>query len=270
MRITRWLLVLVLCCGLPFLLGSGGCGDGGLVSIDEPSEVAIGKQAAADIEAQSRVITGTPEARRVERIGTALAPLVQRASLPWSFKVLDVKEPNAFALPGGPIYVTRGLLDLQVSDDELAGVLAHEVMHINQRHNAKAIERGLTLALASQLVLSRASETAQLAVQLALQYGIVMPHSREDEYEADALGVRLAYNAGYAATGLTAFLARLDALPNVAQSPEWMSDHPATKARIARTTAITSGLAGRARPVPLTLTAAEKQAMMRTAPAPKP
>lgn len=261
MRTFRWVVAAVVCCLFPILLGSGGCGDGGLIQLSDADEVAIGRQAAADIEREQRVLADTPEARRVEHIGQTLVKGATRTGMAWSFKVLDVKEPNAFALPGGPLYVTKGLLDMEVSDGELAGVIGHEIAHVNQRHNAKAIERGLTLALASQIALRRASETTQLAVQLALQYGIQLPHSRRDEYEADAVGVRLAYNAGYAAGGLSAFLTRLNALPTATRAPEWMSDHPETKARIARTTKLADLVTGQPRPIPLTLTADEQKAL---------
>jgi len=251
-------VLVVLCCGL-LLLGSG-C-DNGIIRIGETDEVNIGREAAQDIERQHRVLTDTEAARRVERLGLQIAAVTARPKLPWTFKVLEMREPNAFALPGGFIYVTTGLLDLQVSDDELAGVLAHEAAHVNQRHSARAIERGLTTALAAQLILRRADDITQLAVSLALQYGIDLPHSRAAEYEADALGVRLAYNAGYDRRGLTGFLKRLQALPTATKAPEWMSSHPDTNARIERTTDMAAVLANQPRPVPLALTEADKQAI---------
>jgi len=261
---TRWfrfLLIMLIAAGLPFLLGAGGCGDGGLIGIDEEQEISIGKQAAADIEGQYRVLPGHPDAGRVERFGRQIAAGSKRPGLPWTFKIIDQQDPNAFSLPGGPIYVTKGLLDMKVSDAELAGVLAHEVAHINQKHSVKRIEQALTIAVVSDIALRRADDMTRAAVGLAVQFGIDMPHSRTAEYEADALGIRFAYNAGYSAAGLVDFLKRLDALPNVPKSPEWMSDHPATKARIERTSHIVTEVTALQRPVPIELSAYDKQVL---------
>ena len=260
-RFFRWcLLTLVVAC-LPFLLGAGGCGDSGVMVIDEASEISIGKQAAADIEREYRVLPDHPAAGRVERIGRQVAAASKRPTLPWTFKIVDEQAPNAFALPGGPIYVTKGLLDLNVSDDELAGVLAHETAHINQRHSAKRIEQALAIAIVSDIALGRADNMTRAAVGLAVQIGIELPHSRTAEYEADALGIRLAYNGGYAAHGLVDFLKRLDAMPNAQTSPEWMQSHPATKARIERTGKIVTEVTALPRPVPIELSAYDKKAL---------
>ena len=262
LRLFRWCLIMLIVACAPFLLGSGGCGDGGgIISIDEASEISIGKQAAADIEQEYRVLPDDPDAGRVERIGRRVAAASRRTNLPWTFKVIDEKDPNAFSLPGGPIYVTKGLLDMKVSDDELAGVLAHETAHINQRHSVKRIEQALTIGIVSDIALRRADDMTRVAVGLAVQIGIALPHSRTAEYEADAMGIRLAYNGGYVAGGLVDFLKRLDAMPNAPKSPEWMQDHPATKARVERTGKIAAEVTALPRPVPIELSAYDKQVL---------
>jgi predicted Zn-dependent protease len=182
-----------------------------------------------------------------------------RPQLPWTFKIIDTKDVNAFALPGGPVYVTKGLLDLEITDSELAGVLGHESAHVNQRHSVKAIQQAMTLALVSDIALKNANDMTRMAVEIALQVGIQLPHSRADEYEADALGVRIAYNAFYPAAGLGVFLRRLDALPDVNKSPEWMQDHPATKARVARSDRIAAEVAAMPRPVAIALSEYDKK-----------
>jgi len=260
-RIFRWCLVILIAACLPFLLGAGGCDSGGIIGIDEEQEISIGKEAAVDIERENPVLVNDPNALRIERLGQKIAAASQRPNLPWTFKVIDNKDPNAFSLPGGPIYVTKGLLDMKVTDDELAGVLAHEVAHINQRHSVKRIEQALTIAIVSDIALQRADNMTRAAVGLAVQFGIDMPHSRTAEYEADALGIRLAYNAGDSAAGLVDFLKRLDALPNAPKSPEWMSDHPATKARIERTGHIVTEVTALQRPVPVELSAYDKKVL---------
>lgn len=260
-RLYRWCLVAFIAACLPFLLGAGGCDGGGIIRIDEEQEIAIGKEAAADIEREFTVLPHDPQLPRVERLGRKIAACSARPNLPWTFKVVDEKAPNAFALPGGPIYVTKGLLDMQVTDDELAGVLAHEVAHINQKHSVKRIEQALTIAIVSDIALRRADNLTRAAVGLAVQFGIELPHSREAEYEADAIGIRLAYNAGTDPRGLIEFLKRLNALPNAPKTPEWMQSHPDTEARIERTSKIVTEVTALTRPVPLALSAYDKKVL---------
>jgi len=257
-HIIRWVLVALVLLGLPFVLGSGGCSGGALFTVDEPTEISLGKEAITEVEKQTPVISGTRDAERVERIGKQLAALTDRPKLPWSFKVVDSKEINAFALPGGPVYVTKGLLDLKIPDAELAAVLGHEATHINQRHSAKAIEKAMTIALITNLALRNQSDITSAAVNLALTYGITMPHSRANEYEADAMGVRLSYNAGYPADSMALFLKRLDEVVGASQTAEWMSDHPNTQARVQRTLRIAEEVAAQPRPVPYTLSQYDK------------
>lgn len=258
MKLFRWLLIALILCGLPFLMGSGGCSAGDVFAISDSDEVTIGQQGGADIEKQYPVVTGTAEAERVERIGRKIAPMTQRQKLPWSFKVVQMKDVNAFSLPGGPIYVSSALLDLKVTDDELAGVLAHEAAHVNQRHSVKAIQEAMAVGVISEVALSKSSNSTREVAGLAVQLALTLPHSREHEYEADALGVRLATNAGYSPYGLSQFLDRLDKLPNMPKTPEWASDHPATQARVARTKKIADEVVNQPRPVPLTLSANDK------------
>lgn len=261
MRVFRWCLIAVMVAGLPFLLGNSGCGGSSvqkMFMVDEQQEISLGQQGAADIEKQYGVLSNSPDLPRLNRIGMAIAACTQRAQLPWTFKVINDTSVNAFSLPGGPVYVTKGLLDLNVTDSELAGVLGHEAAHINQRHSAKAIANQLEINIVAGLVLKNANDVAKAASGLAVQYGVTLPHSRKDEYEADALGVRLAYNAGYPANGLVVFLNRLDKLTGGAQTPEWMQSHPLTAERITRAQEIVDLVTAQARPVPLTLTNKEQ------------
>lgn len=248
----KWLLLLIGMTGLPLLMGQGGCG-GGLVSVDEPTEIRIGQQSAADLERQYGVTTTGAQAARVQRIGFAIARVSQRPSLPWSFKILNMSDVNALSLPGGPVYVTSGLINLGVSDAELAGVLGHEVAHINQRHAVKAIQRAMTEQLLSQLILGN-SQATQAAVNVALQYAYELPHSRQDEYEADAVGTKLAYNAGFPANGLLAFLQRLQQISGPSRTLAWLQTHPLTEDRVARERTEVAQLQGQPRPVPIALT----------------
>jgi predicted Zn-dependent protease len=250
------IIVALLLIGVPTLLGINGCGSP--LSIDESTEIRIGQQAAADLEAQYGVVTGTQQARRVANIGQRIAAVSERPDIPWSFEILNTSEVNAFALPGGPVYVTRGLIEEGVSDAELAGVIGHEIAHVNQRHSVRAIERAMTYQLLSDLVLGRSDQGLQVAADIAMQYAIQLPRSRDAEYESDVVGTRLAYNAGFPANGLLLFLQRLQAMSGRARTPEWMSTHPLTAERIDRAQQLVASLQGQPRPVPVALTEAEQ------------
>jgi predicted Zn-dependent protease len=255
-----WYWVLFsLMAGLPIWLGLS-CSNP--LNIDEGTEIDIGRQSAADIERQYGVVTDAAVNARVTRIGTAIAAVSERPTLPWRFRVLNVADVNAFALPGGPVYVTRGLLDLGVSDPELAGVIGHEVAHINQRHSVNAIERAMRYQLLSDLVLGGSSQALRVAADLAVQYAIQLPRSRDDEYESDTVGMRLAYNAGYPPQGMVTFLQRLAQLSSPTRSPAWMRTHPLTEDRIVRAQSEATQIAGRPRPVPVRFEEPEKATLV--------
>jgi len=248
--------------GLSVMLGVTGCNNGGgIVSIDEQTEIDIGKQAAADLERQYGVVNDPVQTPRIQRIGRAIAAVSGRPNLPWTFKIINMNDVNALSLPGGPVYVTKGLVALGLSDNEMAGVLGHEIAHIKERHSAKAIERGMTYQLLSELVLSRSSGAVQTAANLAIQLALELPHSRDDEYQADQVGIKLAYNAGYPANGVLLFLQRLQALSGRSNTPEWLRTHPLTADRITRAQQIVAQVQGQPRPVPVALIGDKQPAM---------
>lgn len=252
----HWVALAIIVVGLPVIMGQG-CQGPAVLGINESTEIRIGQQGASQIESQYGVVTDPAWNARVTRIGRSLAAVSTRPNLPWRFRILNVPEINAAALPGGPVYVTRGLMALNLPDAELAAVIAHEVAHIQNRDSVRAIQRAMTYELVSDLVLGN-SRATQMAADLAIQYGVQLPHSRADEYAADALGIKLAYNAGYAPGGMVAFLQRLNALSAGQPSgPAWARTHPLTSDRIARASQLTAQVATQARPVPVVLTEAE-------------
>lgn len=246
----------VIAVGIAVLLGVAGCSGGGVVSpfgIDESTEIRIGQQAAADLEREYGVVNDPRQLPRVQRIGRAIAAQSQRPNLPWTFRILNMSDVNAISLPGGPIYVTRGLLATGLSDAELAGVIGHEVAHVNERHAVKAIQRAMTYQLLSALVLGHSSSAVQQAADIAVQLALELPNSRSDEYAADAQGIRLAYNAGYPANGLVQFLQLLQRITGTQRTPEWLQTHPLTQERITRAQQLSVQIAAQPRPVPVVL-----------------
>jgi len=196
-------------------------------------EVAIGKEASQEIEKQFRVDAASQDAQRVRRIGERL--LIhsdQRPGVPYSFKVLDTKEVNAVSLPGGPVYVMRGLLDLVGDDDDaLACVMGHELGHVNGRHAAKQISQQIQTNLAIGILLrgGTAQQLAGLGADLlGLKYG------RDDEYESDRRGLSYAFKAGFDPKGLIRFFQKLQAMEKSGGTPEFLRTHPVTRSRIER------------------------------------
>jgi predicted Zn-dependent protease len=197
-------------------------------------EVSIGRRAAAELEAEFGLVSDPAQHAAVTRLGTRLAALSSRPSLPWTFRVLNTSQVNAISLPGGFIYVTRGMVTYVQTADELAFVLAHEVGHVESRHHVALIERDFFFTIVISLVLGRDPGTAQIGnlVGALLARGF----SREAEFEADAAGITLAHRAGFNAGAGLPFMERLRAAEgrDPSQVEVLFRTHPALAERIVR------------------------------------
>ena len=202
------------------------------------------QQLGSDISAKIRDKYGVVQDRAVHRyvalVGSVIASASSRPNLGWTFVVLDTDGVNAFAAPGGFVHITRGALALIQNEAELADVLAHEIAHVTERHTVKAIQKSKAISLGAKAtrreVLSQAAERG---------YEILLENNfdRGDETAADTIGVTLANGAGYAPTGLTAFLVRLaDRNKGLKERSGIFASHPETKARMdALAKVVTSG-----------------------------
>lgn len=179
-------------------------------------------------------------------IGLRLAFVSEMRDLPWRFTILNSPVVNAFALPGGYVYITRGLLSLATNEAEVAGVLAHEIGHVTARHGAARQSRATGIGLLGVLagVLTGSSVVQELGQQLGGLY--VASYSREQEYEADQLGVRYLGKAGYPREAMADFLSRMDAQTKYMAamtgnagggSFDFFASHPQTGDRIERAAA---------------------------------
>jgi predicted Zn-dependent protease len=204
------------------------------LEIDRETEIEIGREATAELEAEHGVVTDPAMQQRLERIGRAIAPLSQEPSFPWTFKILDVDEVNAVALPGGFIYATKGMMAYAENDDQLAGVIAHEVVHADHHHAKAQIEKAMAQALLADLITRKSSESIRRAAAIALDLDLRQGY-REKEYEADHFGTLYAQRAGYRADGLRKLLARLHEEDGDPARITWLlQSHPPLSKRIRR------------------------------------
>jgi predicted Zn-dependent protease len=206
--------------------------------MSEAQEIAMGREADGQIRAEMGAYDDADLQRYVSDIGLRLAKLSERPDLPWQFTVVDQPAINAFALPGGFIYVTRGIMPFLDDEAELAGVLGHEIGHVTARHSAQQYSRSLGGQLglgALGVFVPAARPFGQLSAQamglLFLKYG------REDELQADGLGARYAATGGWDPAGVPGMLSTLGRLAEASGDrkgvPNFLSTHPEPLARVA-------------------------------------
>jgi len=206
-----------------------------LSMLSEAEEIAIGRESDAEVRREMGVYDNPELQRYVSDVGQRLAALSQRPNLPWTFTVVDVPAVNAFALPGGFIYLTRGILPYLDDEAELAGVLGHEIGHVTARHAAQQYTRaatgGIGLAILSIFVPATQpfGDLSSTALSLAfLKYG------RDDERESDRLGIDYAARGGWDPTAVPRFLQTLSRMDELSERgvPNWLSTHPEPAARV--------------------------------------
>ncbi len=216
--------------------------------MSEAQEIEIGQQLDLEVRHEMGVYPDRELQEYVEAIGMKLAQGSHRPHLPWHFTVVDVPAVNAFALPGGYIYLTRGIMSYLSTEAELAGVLGHEIGHVTARHAAQAYTKsaGTSLGLLfGGIFLPQIRPFGQLAeTGLGLLF---LKYSRDDEIEADRLGAQYESESGWNPAAVPAFLttlARLDELTDRHGIPNWLSTHPQPAARVEKIRATVEELGG--------------------------
>jgi predicted Zn-dependent protease len=203
--------------------------------ISEQQEIQMGRQAAAEIQSTLGFVDDAELQAYVQRIGRQEAAISERPNLPWEFHVVDDPTPNAFALPAGFIYVTRGMMALMTSEAELAGVLGHEIGHVTARDTVNQLSKqqfaqlGLGLGTIFVPQMQQFSSLAGAGLNLLfLKYG------RDDEREADRLGFEYMRKRGYDVSEFGDVFASLERLEAAQQSalPSWLSTHPSPGERV--------------------------------------
>ncbi len=207
--------------------------------MSEAQEVAIGQEMDPQIVAEMGLYDDKALQQYVSDIGQKMAAASERPNLPWKFTVVDSPVINAFALPGGFIYLTRGIMPFLNDEAELAGVLGHEIGHVTARHSARQYSRatGAQLGLiVGSIFVPQAQQFGGLAETglglLFLRYG------RDDERQADALGTRYTARTGWNPAGVAGMLNTLDRIGQASEDgrgvPNWLATHPPPEDRVER------------------------------------
>ena len=205
--------------------------------IGEKEEIEIGQDMASRLLGAAPLMANDGVQRYVNSVGRWLASQTERPDLPWRFGVLEAPQLNAFATPGGHIFITRGLLERMKSEAELAGVLAHEISHVLKKHHLKAIQKGAQMELAGAAVSMLARQDRNAVSREKLLTAGTELFSRgldkSDELEADRLGVVIAARGGYDAYGLPSVLQTLQAMnPQDSGVALMFKTHPAPAERL--------------------------------------
>lgn len=201
-----------------------------LMMISEAQEIAMGQEYDPQIVASMGLYPDTALQRYVANLGQRLAAQSERPNLPWTFRVIDDPVVNAFAVPGGFVYMTRGILSHFNSEAQLVAVLGHEIGHVTARHSAAQMSKQ-QLAQIGLVVGSIASERfAQMSDLAGAGLGVLfLKYGRDDENEADALGLRYMKRTAHDVRempGVYAMLGSLSAGSGAADIPDWLSSHP--------------------------------------------
>src|SRR5882724_6972927 len=204
--------------------------DPGSVGITKEQQVQLGRQAMAEVYQQMPVLPdSSPQTQYVRQLGKRLADVIpQEYSWPFEFHVIPQKDINAFALPGGPMFVNVGAIVAADNEAELAGVMAHEMSHVCMQHSAKQAGKAQWTSLLGALGGLFGGGAAGSLARLGIQLGagtLMMKYSRGDEAQADAVGAIILYKAGYNPRALADFFEKLEQQGG-GGGPQFLSDHP--------------------------------------------
>jgi predicted Zn-dependent protease len=218
-----------------------------LVSDDQLAQ--LGQEAWLDLQRRVAKVQGGASQARLEAIGQRVVDASGQTGLNWEFVVFESPEVNAFVLPGGKVGFFRGLMELAQSDDELSAVMGHEVGHVQARHAAERMSQQLAVQLGMQVATVALSEeygswADEIAGALGMGalYGVILPYSRQHEFEADQLGVGLMAKAAFEPQAAVTFWQRMSAESGGQALPALLSTHPASEERLARLTEVVAEL----------------------------
>jgi predicted Zn-dependent protease len=232
LRRRQLLSVLIAAAALGTLsLGGAACKGRFGNMISRSQEVDLGRQAQRDVERKYKIEDDPAVNARMGRIAARIFPQARRDyDVPYEVRVIDSKEVNAFALPGGPIYFYRGLIELAGSDDEIAAVLGHEAAHVSKRHSARQISDAQAKGTIASILTQGKSDLVQVLANIGLTLD-QLRYSRGDESESDRVGFRYLTEAGYDPDAMASFFRKMQEKAGRG-GPEWLASHPLTRKRV--------------------------------------
>ena len=202
-------------------------------------DVEVGQQVAPDAERQLRMLNNSRVDDYVNTLGRRLAANAPGEKFPYRFKVVNDRGINAFALPGGPIYLNRGVMEAADNESQVASVLAHEISHVALRHGtnqaSKASAAQVPLAILGGMIGSNSTKSvlAQLGANFAVN-SILLKYSRTAESQADLMGAQILFDSGYDPRAMAQFFEKLEAQQRGSGQVEFFSNHPSPDHRIER------------------------------------
>ena len=212
----------------------------GFTVLSVPQEIEIGREQNAQVRKRMAEVRDREVTAYVARIGRRLAKAAPGAKYPYSFQVADAADINAFSLPGGPVWINRGVLRAAGNESQVAGVLAHEIAHIAQRHAADQLTKTLLAKwslgmLGAMLGNAGGAGTAQAAGAM-MANGVFLKFSRDDETDADRVGLQIMTSAGWDPRGMIELFETLrrEAARDPGAVEVFFSTHPSPQDRIAR------------------------------------
>ncbi len=239
-RVTHFILII----SIAVLLVQSGCavnpvtGKKEIMLISESMEINMGKEIDQGLRMEYGFYDDPQLNAYVAQIGQEMVPHCHRPNLEYHFAILDTPVENAFAAPGGYIYITRGLMAMLNSEAELATVIGHELGHVNARHSARQMTRSILFTLGIVIASELSKDFRKIApISFIATQLLFLKYSRSDEYQADALGVEYSIKIGYSAHEMVNFFGSLQRLTESKGGggiPNFLSTHPLTPRRIER------------------------------------
>ena len=231
--------VVLLCVAFGSGCGSTGVNQGDFNLMSLQDEWALGRKLAEDIARQLPLSQDPAVVGYINEVGQRIVRQTEMAQMPWTFHVVNDPAINAFAIPGGHVYVNTGLITAADNVSELAGVMAHEISHGVARHSTEQLSKAYGLEILATLVLGQNPAAYQTILAQIIGGGALARFSRSAEEEADKLGVQSMYRAGYNPRGMASMFEEL--LSREKRSPNsvarFFSTHPLTADRIRKVTA---------------------------------
>lgn len=218
--------------------------------LKESELVGMSEQEYRKFLSENKVVTGTADAKRVERIGSAIAASVEQylrknkmddrlKDLAWEFNLVDDPTVNAWCMPGGKVVFYTGILPICADDDGLAVVMGHEIAHAVAKHGNERMSQGMIAQLGAAALSVAASSQPEATQNIFMQaygagasLGVLLPFSRKHESEADRLGLVFMTMAGFNPDNAPAFWERMSAQSGGGQPPVFMSSHPNHQTRV--------------------------------------